>query len=270
MNCEQLKRKSDKTRAGRLASCRRLSALNGFLAGLTILMGFACMGCFGTHIGMWDDEAFKSTDFGPPQTVHVSVYLDQGVTRDEAMDLMQTTIDEDSKYYNINVVPEGFGQLERPGFFHDQILQKVASIPLTGSCDRVFYFAHRNAGDYLYAAAPVVTGVPLPEVLGEVDDATMTHGFAYAENDGINSLMMGGPSSVTRHEFYHLVGSCPHAWTMDQCYQRISSLKHLAQDSDGFFPSMSEDAQHVFKTRGQVNVALGDSTPNADVAANQR
>lgn len=243
---------------------RRLCSL--LLVFSMLWIGSLCGGC--TSVGMWSDKAFRSTDFGPAQTVHVCVYLDKGVTKDDAMALMQTSIDEDSKYYNLNVVPEGFDTIERPGFFHDQILKTIASIPLTGHCDRVFYFAHRNAADYLYAAAPLVTGLPLPEVLGEVDDPTMTHGFAYAENDGPASLLLGGPSAITRHEFYHLIGSCPHSLTLDECYQRIATLKHAAvEDSDGFFPSMSEDAQHLFKTRNQVNVALGDVTPNTDVAS---
>jgi len=216
---------------------------------------------------MWDDTAYKQTAFGAPQTVHVCVYLDKGVTKDDAMALMQTSIDEDSRYYNLNIVPEGFQTMERQGFFHDDILCSVESIPLTGSCDRVFYFANHTTADYIYANAPLVAGVALPEVLGEVDDLTMTHGFAYAGNDGITSLTYGGPSKVTWHEFYHLVGSCPHAWTMDACYARIATLKQTAAQSDaGFFPSMSIDAQHVFKSRDQVNVALGDTANPATLA----
>jgi len=46
---------------------------------------------------MWDESAYKQTAFGAPQTVHVCVYLDKGVTKDDATALMQASIDEDSR-----------------------------------------------------------------------------------------------------------------------------------------------------------------------------
>jgi hypothetical protein len=101
---------------------------------------------------------------------------------------------------------------------------------------------------------PFIAGVPLPEVMGEVDDPTMTHGFAAAYAASPAALLYT-PKAATSHELYHLLGSCPHAATLDECYERISRLKHTEGDA-GFYPSLDESGAQMFVSRDQVNERL--------------
>jgi len=52
-----------------------------------------------------------------------------------------------------------------------------------------------------------------------------------------------------------LLGSCPHARTLDECYDRIARLKHAAGD-DGFYPSLDASGQELFVSRQQVSQRL--------------
>ena len=212
--------------------------------------------CFATSVGMWDEASYAAQDYGSWRTVHVCVYLDQGVSREQAMDLMSdwTTKDANGAYFHLDVVPEGFWPLPRQGFLHSAILDQVAHIPLQGNCDRVFYFANRTAADYIYANLPAAIGFFPPEVMGEVEDTTMTHGFAFAGADSLLTALMG-TQYATWHEFYHLLGSCPHALSLKVCYARFSMLTRLMGD-DGFYPSMNLPGNGLFVSRAEVNKAL--------------
>lgn len=219
---------------------------------LIALIGLS--GCFKTSIGSWNETKYRETDFGQWRKVHVCVYLDEGVTRERAEYLLGDWSQNLAKLYRIDPVFEGFETLPRQGFLHNAVLNEVKDIPLKGDCDRVFYFANRGAGDYAYGWLPFLAGVPLPVVMGEVDDPTMTHGFAaaYAASP---AAMFYTPRAATSHELYHLLGSCPHAQTLDECYERISRLKHTEGD-DGFYPSLDASGAQVFMSRHQVNERL--------------
>jgi hypothetical protein len=184
-------------------------------------------GC-ATTIGKWDQSNFAATDFGPPLSVNVCMYRDVGVPLEREQQLLHETMDEWKQYQiALNIIDRG--EMKRRGFWHNELLDQVDSIPLAPPCDRVFWLVNRNAADYLYANGPAFltlgTLVGMPEVLGEVDDPTMTHGWAIAYGDSVNTLLMR-PTAVVKHEFYHLIGSCPHSKSMDICYQRIAELKH--------------------------------------------
>ena len=233
------------------SSTRRVAYTIGYLCVSLFLSS-----CYTTSIGLWDQQSYAAQDYGPWRTVHVCVYLDEGVSRDQAISLMSdwTTKDEVAAYYRMDIVLEGFWTLPCQGFLHNSIMDEVAHIPLQGNCDRVFYFASHSAADYVYANLPMVVGLFPPEVMGEVDDATMTHGFAFASSDGLLTALMG-PQHTTWHEFYHLLGSCPHAFTLGTCYARISMLKRLMSD-DGFYPSMNVTGNGLFLNRNEVNRTL--------------
>ena len=223
------------------------------------LGGFAAVffsGCLFTTVGLADSSRRKSLDFGAPKTVNLCVYLDKDVSRGDAESLLSSW-DSEAPLYGLYLNPVSFNTLPRRGFTHDAILSQVKHIPLSGKCDRIVYFAGRNWMDYLYANFPNPVLWPMPEVLGEVDDDTMTHGFIVARRDSVNGLLMS-PSSVTVHELYHLLAGCPHAITMDSCYDRIAALKHQADPT--FFPSESSDGR-IFLNRSAVNLALGFLTP---------
>jgi hypothetical protein len=202
-------------------------------------------GC-ATSIGRWDQTKYAATDFGSWRQVNVCMYRDVGVPPERAQQLLRGTVDEWKQYgIALNVIDRG--ELQRQGFWHNQLIDQIDSVPLTPSCDRVFWLVNRNAADYLYANGPAFltlgTLVAMPEVLGEVDDPTMTHGWAVAYGDSLNTLLMR-PAAVVKHEFYHLVGSCPHSAKMDACYERIAELKH-SQGRAGWYPSIGIKGQKL-------------------------
>jgi hypothetical protein len=227
----------------------------------TILYALMCPGlsvvlssCYYTSVGHWDEDSYEAQPYGRWRTVHVCVYLDSGVSKSQALSLMSDWIKPDgvAQYYQMKIEPEGFWTLPRTGFLHNTLMNEIAHIPLEGECDRLFYFVNHSMTDYLYANIPMMlAGISPPEVLGEVDDATMTHGFAFAQADSLTGLVIGS-RQTTWHEFYHLLGSCPHAWTLKQCYARISLLKSLPS-TDGMYPSMNAVGNRTFLSRTDVN-----------------
>jgi hypothetical protein len=211
-----------------------------------LLATFLLQGC-ATGIGRWDQTKYTATDFGSWRTVNVCMYRDVGVPAERERLLLHNVVDEWRQYWvALNVIDQG--EMERRGFWHNELIDQIDSVPLLPPCDRVFWLVNRNTADYLYADGPAFltlgTLVAMPEVLGEVDDPTMTHGWAIAYGDSLNTLLMR-PAAVLRHEFYHLVGSCPHAATMDECYERIAELKH-SQGQEGWYPSIGIDGQEFF------------------------
>jgi hypothetical protein len=214
--------------------------------GLILLTMLFLNGC-ATTIGKWDQAKYVATDFGPWRTVNVCMYRDTGVPPERARELLQETINE-WRQYSIALDIIDRGEMPRRGFWHNQLIDQIDSVSLASPCDRVFWLVNRSAGDYLYANGPAFltlgTLVAMPEVLGEVDDPTMTHGWAIAYGDSLNTLLMR-PEAVVKHEFYHLVGSCPHKQTMDICYERIAALKH-SQGRAGWYPSIGIKGQEFF------------------------
>lgn len=218
-----------------------------------LLLAQLFAGC-ATTIGRWDQAKYAATDFGAARTVNVCTYRDAGVSAERAQEVLRGTVDEWQKYgVALNVTDRG--EMQRRGFWHNELLDQIDSVPLTPPCDRVFWLVNRSASDYLYANGPMLLtfGMPAPEVLGEVDDPTMTHGWAIAYGDSLNTLLME-PDAVVKHEFYHLVGSCPHAHTMDACYRQIAALKHREGQS-GWYPSMGMDGR-AFSDRQEANRTL--------------
>ncbi len=232
---------------------------NGCLqAGLIAAIPFAMLflqAC-ATTIGRWDETKYAATDFGSWRSVNVCIYRDTGVPPERERQLLAGTIEE-WKQYNVTVNFIDRGELPRRGFWHNELLDEIDAVPLTQSCDRVFWLVNRNAADYLYANGPAFltlgTLLAMPEILGEVDDATMTHGWAIAYGDSFNTLLMS-PAAALKHEFYHLIGSCPHRVTMDECYERIAELKH-SQAQAGWYPSVGINGQ-TFLDREKANQVL--------------
>jgi hypothetical protein len=230
----------------------------------SIIFACICLGlsitlssCYFTSVGHWNEDSYLAQPYGNWRTVHVCVYLDEGVSKERAISLMSgwTKPDGVAHLYHMDVVPMGFWTLPRPGFLHNTIMTEVAHIPIKKECDRVFYFAKHSVADYVYANAPtILLGVLPPEVLGEVDDTTMTHGWAFAAPDSVFSAL-DGPQHTTWHELYHLLGSCPHAWTLKKCYARISMLKRMPS-TDGMYPSMNLVGNQIFTSRALVNKVM--------------
>jgi hypothetical protein len=229
-------------------------------------------GCFFTSIGLDHPDLLKTIDFGPPQTLHLCVYLDEGVTESRARELLGSW-DSEAPKYGLTIEPVSFQPLARSGFFHDAIVKQVQAQQLGPACDRKLYFVGRNVGDFVWGdLAPLA--VPLPEVLGEVDDDTLTSGFVVATMLSFNQILMQ-PYSVTRHELYHLIG-CKQHFDMPACYQEIAALKQRERDlvRNGFFDRVSEPpfyptwdnlSDDMLVSRGAVNRVLAQR--NLPVAA---
>jgi hypothetical protein len=170
--------------------------------------------------------------------VNLCVYLDRGITEGRARELLASWDSEGPKY-GLAVNPVSFQPLARDGLFHSSIVQQIGSQPLARNCDRNLYFVNRNVEDFLWGDLAAVA-LPLPEILGEVDDATLTSGFVVATTISFNQLLLS-PYTVTRHELYHLLG-CKQHYDMPACYDQIAALKGRERQlrASGFFRKIGE------------------------------
>ena len=209
-------------------------------------------GCFFTSIGLEHGDLLSSIDFGPPDTVRLCVFLDDGVTPSRARELLSSW-DGEAPKYALAVEPVSFQPLARSGFFHDSIVRQVGAQMLGPDCDRNLYFVGRNAGDFVWGDLAALA-MPLPEVLGEVDDATLTSGFVVATAISFNQLLLS-PYNVTRHEIYHLLG-CKQHFDMPACYAEIAALKRRKRElmAEGFFRRIGE--QPLYPTWDNLSDAM--------------
>jgi hypothetical protein len=236
-----------------LRCARRVLGCALGLAAMVLAAGCTSMG--------FDHPALRdSMNFGPPEKVRLCVYLDDGISKQDALSLLDSWNSE-ADIYHLYLDPVSFKHMARRGFFHQAILDQVSSIPLGPSCDRMLYFVNRNAGDALYGLAEIAVG--MPEVLGEVDDPTLTHGYVVARRATVTQLVMT-PSSVTRHELFHLLG-CPEHFDMPDCYRRIRDLK-LAEEKltdSGYFESVGERPFYPTFASGTDSMLLSRAQVNA-------
>jgi len=212
----------------------------------------------------FDHPALRdSIDYGPPENVRLCVLLDSGITRNDADALLQNW-NSQANIYNLYLEPVSYQNFPREGFFHTEILEQVSQVPLGKSCDRMLYFVNRNIGDVAFGL--ISTSVGVPEILGEVDDATLTHGYVVARRATLNQLIMS-PSGVTQHELFHLLG-CPEHFDMPDCYSRIHNLKlaeeelkaqgyFRAHGEQPFYPTYASRTDSMLVSREQVLLYQG-------------
>ena len=231
----------------------------------------ALPGCLFTAIGLEHDDLRSEIDFGAPESVQLCVYLDTGITEDRARELLSSWQTEAPKY-GLAVRPVSFTRLARSGFFHTSIIGEIESQTLAPNCDRKLYFVNRNVEDFLWGDV-AATALPLPEILGEVDDATLTSGFVVATRISLNQLFFS-PYAVTRHELYHLLG-CKQHFDMPACYREIASLKQRERQlrSSGFFnrigerplyPTWNELTGDMLVSRAEINQMADAQMANSD------
>jgi hypothetical protein len=227
----------------------------------------ALSGCLFTAIGL-DHESLRNTiDFGAPETVKLCVYLDRGITADRARELLSSW-DSEAPKYRLAVTPVSFQPLARDGFFHSSIVRQIESRTLAPDCDRNLYFVNRNVEDFVWGDL-AAAAFPLPEILGEVEDATLTSGFVVATMISFNQLLLS-PYAVTRHELYHLLG-CKQHFDMPACYAQIAALKERERQlrASGFFRKIGE--QPFYPTWDDLTDAMLTSriAVSQKLAANQ-
>jgi len=133
------------------------------------------------------------------------------------------------------------------------ILDALLQHPLHPQCDRVFALIGRHVGDVVWGL------LGLPEVLGAVDDNTSTHGYAVVQRASVNQLFMS-PTSVVRHEIYHLLG-CSEHFNMSGCYETITAMKRRKRDGGSdFFPAWDGINERTLVSRDAVNARLLEAT----------
>jgi hypothetical protein len=228
-------------------------------------------GCYVTSIGMERPEVRAQTDFGPPETLRVCALLDDGITQRDAQETLSDywNRNEASKY-NLSIKLVSYSSLPRPAseFFHWQIARRVVARPIPPQCDREMYFVNRNPLDTLWSI-PEAYGAP--EVLGEVDDYTMTRGYVVDRIASLNQVLLSPwftPAKVARHETYHMLG-CGHALMMGECYKHIAEAKLIEHrlaaagcyEKSGlqkFFPAFSHaGVGPILLTHAQGDSVLG-------------
>jgi hypothetical protein len=166
-------------------------------------------GC--SFIGVDQSSARDAIDFGREDNVRLCAYLDDGVAQADVDGMVSSWNDDEGRLYKLDFDVASYTPLSRGDAFDTgRILAKIERQPLPDSCDRQMFFVHRNAADFAW-------GLILPEYLGAVDAHTGSHGWVAANIVSVNQLVKP-PSSVTQHEFYHLLG-CEH-FAMTECYER--------------------------------------------------
>ena len=204
-------------------------------------------GC--TTTGFYGHSARQGIDFGPPETVVLCVYVDDGVSEGFARALVEEAWRDEALLYGLNVTVAKVQPWSRPAFRYTGIMEALVRERLEAPCDRILALVGRNVADFAW------NFLPLPEVLGAVDDETLTHGYAVARRATLNQLF-ASPASITRHEIYHLIG-CDEHFEMEHCYKQISELKQWkhAHESD-FFPAFDAVRKEILRSREAVNARL--------------
>jgi hypothetical protein len=209
-----------------------------------------------TSMGPHKQAARQQIDFGPPQTVGVCLYLDDGITEQAGRSLVKEAWRSEAPLYQLDVEVVKVKRWPRPAFQMEGIMAALRQERLEAPCDRILALIGRNVGD-------VIWGVVGPEVLGAVNDETLTHGYSVARWGSVNQLVMS-PVDVTRHEIYHLLGCGDHN-DMARCYRQISDLKAYRQARGGdFFPAWDFINRQLLASREDVNARL---TSAADAVA---
>jgi hypothetical protein len=214
-------------------------------------------GC--TAVGFHSATARAQHDFGVPDTVRLCLYLDEGISEDRARELIDAAWREEGRLYGLEVGVASVTRWPRPAFTVDGILAALQREPLGAACDRVFALIGRHAGDALW-------GLLFPEVLGAVNDETLTHGYAVVQRATVNQLL-SAPEDVIRHELYHLLG-CDAHFRMGRCYEQIARLKRWKeQGRSDFFPAWDLEGQELLVSREAVNDRLKSITQPKPVTA---
>jgi hypothetical protein len=211
------------------------------------LLVVVATGC--TSVGLHDSAARQQLDFGPPGSVALCLYVDDGISEQFARTLIEDAWRDEAPLYGISVNVVKVVRWSRPAFQMNGIMDAIARVPLQPPCDRILALIGRNAGDFMWNL------LPLPEVLGAVDDQTLTHGYTVARWATLNQVF-SSPTSVTRHEIYHFLG-CDEHFEMRHCYKQIQALKQWKQaHQSDFFPAWDAVTKRMLVSREAVNARL--------------
>jgi hypothetical protein len=220
---------------------------------LTVILATVVLGIGGcTTVGVNTRER-TTIDYGPPVSLNVCVLRSPGVTT-QRVDELATAVNTEFAPYGIQIIVPWERPWTRAGFTHSSLFDDVARRDLEPPCDRLVALVDRNAGDFLW-------GLLMPEILGEVDEATHTRGYIVATTGSVNQIFEP-PSKGAVHEFYHLLG-CPHAASLSKCYHLIAALKSHIDPAKDFVPGIASDGGFLL-TRAKANAVMRSSVAYED------
>jgi hypothetical protein len=205
-------------------------------------------GC--TSMGHHDHALREARDFGPRDSMKVCLYLDRGIDETEARGLLERAWRTEADLYALDVEVAQVHPWRRRAFGMEGILADLRRLPLEAPCDRVLALVGRNLGDFLWSFVG-------PEVLGAVNDESLTHGYVVARRGSVNQVLVP-PEEVARHEIYHLLG-CGEHYDMPGCYAQIADLKASKRKSaSDFFPAWDRIGKRMLQSRAEVNARIGE------------
>lgn len=214
------------------------------VVGLLALLSTAC-----TSMGLHSARERERLEFGPPQTLALCLHVDEGIDEREARALVEEAWGEEGKLYALTITVAKVTPWKRRAFTLDGIMDAITREPLEPPCDRVMALVGRIVGDVLWAL------IGLPEVLGAVNEDTLTHGYTVARRASLNQVF-SGPAAILRHELYHMLG-CDEHFNMPGCYAQIARLKRWRADqASDFFPAWDASQKRILPTRAAVNARL--------------
>lgn len=210
------------------------------------VLGLMLSAC--TTMGPQHAAVREQFEFGPPETLSICLYVDQGIGEEAGRALVENAWQDAAKLYAIDVKVVSVAQWSRPAFDMDGILADLRQKPLEAPCDRVLALVGRNFGDFLW-------GLVGPEILGAVNTESLTHGYAVAKIASVGQVL-NSPSEIIEHEIHHLLGCGEHS-NMNACYQRIAELKRWKHEYGAdFFPSWDMVNNRMIVSRVDVNARL--------------
>ena len=216
---------------------------------LSLNLSVAC-----TTIGI-GTHADRSVGYsGATESLRLCIYKDSSVS-DASVDEIIGAVREEFSSFGLRVEVPWIRKWDRPAFEMQGILGDIAAKPLECPCDRLFAIVGRDGRDFVW-------GLMLPEVLGAVEDTTLTKGYAVGSVGSLNQVIsFQSPADIAVHGAYHLLG-CKHGLFADSCYHQVASIRKVAhynrERGQDFFPAMSLSGR-TFWTRDEVDKSLGIS-----------
>jgi hypothetical protein len=209
-------------------------------------------GC--TTIGMGSHADRNRGYGGEVEPFRLCIYKDSNIS-DESVNEIIEAVRKEFSSFGLRVEVPWIRKWERPAFEMQGILADIAARPLECPCDRLFAIVGRDGRDFLW-------GLIMPEVLGAVEDSTLTKGYAVGSVGSLNQVLsFQAPKDIAVHEAYHLLG-CKHGIFADSCHHQVAGIRRVAQynreQGKDFFPAMSLSGR-IFWTRAEVDQALGVS-----------
>jgi hypothetical protein len=215
-----------------------------------LLIALSMAGC--TSIGIGDKSALNRDSVSEPEVLRICIYKDVAVPDQRAEEIIGAITGEFA-LHGLQIEVPWIRPWQRPAFEMDGIIKDISTRPLESPCDRLFGVVGRDYRDFMW-------GLLMPEILGAVEDATLTKGYTVGEWGSLNQVLsFKSPAETAVHEAYHLLG-CKHGLFANSCYKQVQDIRKVAQynrqQGQDFFPAVNLNGR-IFWTRADVDSFLG-------------